>query len=85
VNVLIESCLATRGLAHCLEYYDIPKSQGFRALRDLALMNITPATLFPDLQGAATQANIHYFSLRNIAEVEGEVERIAKMQISKGD
>jgi hypothetical protein len=38
------------------------------AMRDLQLMNITPGTLFPDLHGAAWQANldnfqIHYASL----------------------
>ena len=60
--------LESRGLAHYLVAYDIPVDQAFHGIRDLQLMNITPATLFPDFFGAAWQANldnalIHFASL----------------------
>jgi len=54
----LETYLKARGMGHCLEYYDIPEANALEALRDLQLMNITPAVLFPDLHGAAWQANI---------------------------
>ena len=58
------SYLKDRGLAHCLELYTIPMESALDALRDLQLMNITPATLFPDIEGAADQANLDMASLR---------------------
>jgi len=54
----LESYLKARDIAHCLEYYDIPIANTLEALTDLKLMNVTPAVLFPDLYGAAWQANI---------------------------
>jgi len=58
----------SRDLTDHLVAYDIPIDAASHAMRDLQLMNITPATLFPDLYGAAWQANvdnaqIHYASL----------------------
>jgi hypothetical protein len=50
--------LASRGLIDHLVAYDIPLDASSHALRDMQLMNIMPATLFPDLYGAAWQANI---------------------------
>lgn len=44
--------------------YRIPSSAAINALRDLELMNLTPATLFPDLSGAAEQANFDMAALR---------------------
>ena len=49
---------ASRGLSDALVAYDIPMDGAAHAMRDLQLMNITPATLFPDLYGAAWQANV---------------------------
>jgi len=60
----IERYLRSRGLAHCLEVYQIPSAAAIDALRDFDLMNLTPATLFPDLNGAAEQANFDMASLR---------------------
>lgn len=50
--------LTARKMAHCLEYYDVPVANTLEVLRDLHLMNVTPSVLFPDLYGAALQANI---------------------------
>ena len=49
---------ASRGLTDYLVAFDIPLDAASHAMRDLQLMNITPATLFPDLYGAAWQANV---------------------------
>jgi hypothetical protein len=64
----LEPYFLSRQLADCLFAYDIPIDAASHALRDLQLMNITPATLFPDPFGAAWQANldnlrIHHASL----------------------
>ncbi len=58
VHVDLESYLVSRGLGYCLERYEIPGQEVRKALSDLALMNISFASLFPDLDGAAAQANI---------------------------
>lgn len=50
--------LEERGLADHLIAYDLPIDAAAHAMRDLQLMNIVPRTLFPDLYGAAQQANI---------------------------
>lgn len=54
----IESYFASRGLLENLIAYDISIDAATHAMRDLRLMNITPRTLFPDLYGAAMEANI---------------------------
>jgi hypothetical protein len=60
----IESYLKSRGLGHYLELYEIPFETAIEALRDLDLMNIKQSTLFPDLNGAAEQANIDVDAFR---------------------
>src|SRR6266852_413141 len=54
----VESYLALRNAPGKLTGYVVPGHQYRRALTDLRLMNINYATLFPDLEGAARQANI---------------------------
>jgi hypothetical protein len=56
----LASYLASRGEAHRLTKYEISaEGRNFpTALVDLTLMNVRYATLFPDLDGAAWQANI---------------------------
>jgi hypothetical protein len=54
----LESYLASRNALDKLSGYIIPGHQYRRALTDLRLMNVNYATLFPDLDGAARQANI---------------------------
>jgi hypothetical protein len=58
VHVDVESYLRSRGIRSALERYEIDGGYAPQALRDLELMNITFSTLFPDLGGAATQANM---------------------------
>jgi len=50
-------------MAYCLERYDINLQGAMDALKDLERMNINYLTLFPDLQGAALDANMvtHWF------------------------
>lgn len=57
-HVDVCSYLAERGLLDQLEKFLIPGNEAWRALGDLETMNITFASLFPDLRGAALQANI---------------------------
>jgi hypothetical protein len=54
----IESYFGSRGLIENLTAYDMSMDAASHAMRDLQLMNITPRTLFPDLHGAAMEANI---------------------------
>jgi hypothetical protein len=54
----IRSYLNSRDLTYYLECYELRHESAVEALRDLDLMNINLASLFPDLQGAAEQANI---------------------------
>ncbi len=63
----LRSYLESLGKAHLLELYEISGKAAVHAIRDLYLMNITGATLFPDLTGAALEANfaldtIHFYS-----------------------
>lgn len=58
VHLDIESYLVSRGIGHFLERFEIPGQEFGKALGDLELMNITPASLFPDLGGAAALANL---------------------------
>jgi hypothetical protein len=50
--------LASRGAGSLLRVFEIPGTEAFRALYDLMLMNITYASLFPDLDGVAKHLNI---------------------------
>ena len=54
----IESYFESRGMIENLTAYDISLDAASHAMRDLRLMNITPRSLFPDLHGAAMEANI---------------------------
>lgn len=54
----VVSYLAERNLLERLKRFVIPGSETLKALSDLEAMNITYATLFPDLRGAAIQANV---------------------------
>jgi hypothetical protein len=54
----IERYLESRGLAGSLEVFVLPGTLAIEVLADLKDMNITFATLFPDLKGAALHANI---------------------------
>lgn len=58
VHVDLESYLASRNLAHLLERFEIPGREMSKALTDLERLNINSATLFPDLDGAAKEANL---------------------------
>lgn len=53
----LEAYLKAKGLAHCLTRYDLNLRSAIAALKDLKRMNITFLSLFPDVQGAALQAN----------------------------
>jgi len=56
----VEAFLISKGLGYCLGKYEIPGEAVGQALGDLHLMNINPATLFPDLVGAAEMANLRH-------------------------
>ncbi len=60
----LQSYLESRGLAHYLECYELPYDCAATALSDLKLMNISFSKLFPDLDGAAKEANISDLSLK---------------------
>jgi hypothetical protein len=53
----LESYLASRGLAERLTKYEIDDGAVGPALAELSAMNVRYGTLFPDLDGAALQAN----------------------------
>jgi len=69
--------LKSRSLGHYLERYDIDLSSALVALKDLQLMNINYLTLFPDLQGAALEANMQKFWI-DTHDVATEVNAVAK-------
>ena len=54
----LTSYLAERGELQRLCRFAIPGAETGKALSDLEAMNITYASLFPDLRGAALQANM---------------------------
>lgn len=58
IHTDVEAYLSSRNIAHYLGKYTISGQSMGQALADLALMNITPATMFPDLDGAASMANL---------------------------
>lgn len=53
----LESYLRSRDMAHYLTRYDLPGQEVGRALHNLSLMNFSYGSLFPDLEGAALEAN----------------------------
>lgn len=66
----ILSYFKSRGIAHYLERYDLCLNDGERALMDLELMNINYSSLFPDIMGAAQDANLErrFLGLRELSE-----------------
>jgi hypothetical protein len=66
----LESYLSSRGLLHALVKYEIPGEDALLALGDLERMAITHSRLFPDLEGAAIEANLNsvYPNLGAISE-----------------
>ncbi|MGR3716991.1 MAG: FRG domain-containing protein [Thermohalobaculum sp.] len=54
----IETYLEDRDIDDRLHRFIVPGSEAIKALHDLESMNITFARLFPDLRGAAIQANV---------------------------
>jgi hypothetical protein len=60
VAIDLESYLKEQGLAFYLTRYEIPGGEIGRALWNLRLMNIRYASLFPDIDGAAIEANTAY-------------------------
>ncbi len=63
----LESFLVSRGHHISLRKFVVPSAQFRIALYDLFMMNITYATLFPDMEGAAKMANgFHFFNEINV-------------------
>lgn len=58
VHMNMEAYLESKNRAHYLERIEVPTMEIGKALNDLRLMNITYATLFPDIDGAARDANL---------------------------
>ena len=56
----LASLLSDIERGHLLTCYGVRAGDAVRALWDLERMNITYATLFPDLEGAARQANLSF-------------------------
>ena len=57
-HIDLESYLKARNLGYYLERYDISLSNALDALKELELMNINYLSLFPDIEGAARDANM---------------------------
>lgn len=57
-HIDLESYLTSRGLAYYLERYDLILANALDALKELELMNVTYSSLFPDIEGAARDANM---------------------------
>lgn len=53
--------LVSKNAGHYLEEFHIPSSELGKAMTDMTNMNITYSTLFPDLNGAARDANLPAF------------------------
>ena len=56
----VANYLASRGRAASLKRWEIPASQVMLAIDDVEMANITHSTLFPELTGAAAEANMVY-------------------------
>lgn len=61
----LKSYLESKGLAHYLECYLIPRKWSAIVISDLKLMNISFSQLFPDLYGAAMDSNINISHLKS--------------------
>ena len=65
----LDSYLASKGYAHCLKEYEVPKADALIAMQDLTLMNITDSTMFPDGDGAARHVNLgEYLDFASLLE-----------------
>jgi len=60
VHIDLESFLLSKDLGGLLSKYTVPASETPKALYCLNLMNINPASMFPDLIGAAAMANVSW-------------------------
>ena len=69
----VASYLASRGRAGSLKRWEIPAAEMTVAIDDLEMANITHSTLFPDLTGAASEANTAYARL--FAQAAGDAPR----------
>jgi hypothetical protein len=58
VHLDVQAYLKFRGLGQYLARYEISGQAMAQALWDLHLMNINQVTMFPDMQGAASMANL---------------------------
>lgn len=58
LGVTLDEYLKTKYCQHIIKKYLVPKHDIIVALHDLHLMNINEGTMFPDAEGAATQANL---------------------------
>ena len=58
VHLDLEAYFVSRDLGNLIAKYEIPGQAMGKALYDCDLMNINPATMFPDLDGAAAMSNL---------------------------
>lgn len=73
VHFDLEAYLESLKLAEpALTKFIVPGSEAPRALTELRMMNLTFATLFPDLEGAALQANFEAVALPLMALAASE-------------
>jgi len=70
----IETYLFSKGLLGHLTCYEIPPSAHGPAMHDLYLMNIHFATMYPDVVGAALQANINPFVYKMLGQDLSKVQ-----------
>lgn len=60
-HIDIKNFLESIDFVGCLECFQIPGCEAEKAISDLKRMGITFSSLFPDLDGAAKDANLHSF------------------------
>lgn len=75
--------LEDTGRGHLLHRIDLSRSCFLEAAVDLALMNINPVTLFPDLEGAARYANIAYGRLRGLHSQNSRLREVVRKMRKK--
>lgn len=73
----LEPYLKSRSLGYYLERYDIDLRDATGALHDLELMNIGYSSLFPDIAGAAYDANsqTHWIKSMHMLRTAGLIGR----------
>lgn len=74
-HVDVVSYLKSRGMAHCLERFELDTSDALAALVELSRMNINHLTLFPDPVGAALHANMSLNTLEAAKHMDDLVHR----------